>query len=222
VSFGGVNKNTVPLIQEIISSMTINIPELTSTDKNNPVPDLSAQLQLEDISPVEIDKPVELTDNWPYQDLFDCELTDVGVQLKLPGKENEYMYTIGDTKGQISNGQIKGTPENDTDKRLIIFSLAGTPVSYSISKKEKNTLDEEYIRNFKRGWSVYKEGWEFVYGSMIEANGMEWCVCITRYDSTYTGMFLTFLDGYEVMVSTTTSSKEEALKSISYIRNITR
>jgi len=219
VSFSSVSKNTLALLQELLSTMKIEGIQQTDKKATTAVPDLNTQLKLKDLSPVKIDMPLELTDNWPAEELFDCELIDLGIHIKLPGKESDYLYMTGNSRESIKNGVIKGVPLNDSDKRLSVFSLASSPISCSISKKAPIESNEKYIKDFKRGWSVYKE-WEFVHGSIANANELEWRVCITKYADSYTSMLSTDIDGLEIFISITTPSKEEALKCVSYLKNI--
>lgn len=221
VSFSSVSKNTLPDIQKILSTMKINNGQ--SKDVNMVVPDLSAVLELEDLSPVEIDEPLVLNNEWPESEteMFECKLSDLDIITKLPGKPNEYLYTIGDSKKTIEkDGMVYGLPENDTDKRLMLFSLTGSPISLGISKKTQAISHEEYVKNFKRGWSMYNN-MEFVHGSVYRINDLDWSVCISRNDTVYLVLCSCYIGEHEIMVSSHyNNSKDDAIKSIAYLKHI--
>lgn len=220
VSFSGVTKETLPRVQEILSAIKINNNEFK--DSNLAAPDLTTQLILEDLTPIEIDEPLKLDNDWPESgtEMFDCKLTDLNILAKLPGKPKEYLYSIGDSKKTIqNNGIVNGVPENETDKRLMIFSLTGSPMSLSISKKAQTISNEEYIKNFKRGWSMYNN-MEFIHGSINQINGLDWNVCVTRNDTMYLILCSSYIGNYEIMVSAYYSSEEDALNSVAYLKNV--
>lgn len=217
VSFSGVSKNTLAQLQEMLSTIKLknDLPKQTKIFSK----DLSSQLNLKELTPLILDQPLSLNENWPEGDLFNCELVDLDIVAKLPGKEGDYMSNIGDLKGKVNNGIIKGVPENSTDKRLAVYSINRLPVTLAISKKEQTIPNEKYILYFKRGWSIYKNA-ELIHGSISTINGLEWCVCIMRNDALYFSMCTCYVGDYEIMVSTNVKSKEDAFKSVNYLKNV--
>lgn len=217
ISFSGVTKQMLPLLQQMLS--TIRIENSQPDNTRGIVSDLGNLLELEELTLVELDEPLALDHNWPDGELFDCRLVDLDVKVKLPGKYSDYMYTIGSLKGTIDDGIVKGLPENDTDKRLSVFALNKSPLSINISKKTQTIPHETYIQGFKRGWSIYRES-EFLHGSIAHANGLEWSICIVKNNSHYLGIYVCYIEGYEIMITTHSQSKEEVYESVATIKNV--
>lgn len=217
VSFSGVTQATLPLVEQMLSTMKID--NGFSKDMNMIMPSLSAQLKLDDLSPLKLDEPLSMEHDWPKGNLHECLLTGLNVMIKLPGKEGDYVYRIKDSDQPIQGGVIRELPQNDTDRSLTIKPQSLFPLSYSIAKKKHPIPSKKHISALQRGWPAYEHS-EFIHGSITHFNGLEWCVCILRSDKTFLNISTCYVGNYEITIYTHSSSKEEAIRSVAALKNV--
>ena len=220
LSFSSVTKQTLPLVDEILSSVKIDQPQIKSKKvSQKSYTKLSHYFTMKEAEAVQLDSPLLV----PYIDennLIDCNLPNVGMKLRVLGPEDQWFCSVGNERVKMKNGVIEAAPVNNTDKRLTIYSMRPEGVYYNISKIEDSSVDlKTYAENFKRNFASYKEI-SVMHASVTTVNDRSWCIFIYKQGEQYMGMFTTVSSGYEMSISATGTNYDEVVKKSGYIRMV--